>query len=262
MEATPPPPAPAAGPAPGVSWPRAPRSLPAGHGLAWWSEGWKIFTAAPVPWILVAIVLIAIHFVLSWIPLLGSIASAVLTPVLVGGLMLGCHGMAQGRPFDFMQLFDGFRSDRLVPLAILGAIMFGASLVVGLVVMALVFGAGAGAALGALGGSASAISGAALAGAGGAALLAVLVGLALVVACFLAFWFATPLVAVSRADAVEAIKGSFRASLANLPALLVFLLIFVVLALLASIPFGLGWLVLAPVAIGAVYASWREVYAD
>ena len=28
-------------------WPRAPRSLNAGRGAAWWSEGWRIFIASP-----------------------------------------------------------------------------------------------------------------------------------------------------------------------------------------------------------------------
>ncbi len=43
--------------------------------------------------------------------------------------------------------------------------------------------------------------------------------------------------------------------------LAVFVVIFVVLAILASIPFALGWLVLAPVAVGASYAAWREVFS-
>ena len=57
-------------------------------------------------------------------------------------------------------------------------------------------------------------------------------------------------------------KASFGASMRNFGAIIVALLIFLVLAVLASIPFGLGWLVLGPVAIGTYYASWREVFGE
>jgi len=33
-----------------------------------------------------------------------------------------------------------------------------------------------------------------------------------------------------------------------------------VFAILATIPFGLGWLVLAPVFAGSVYASYRDIF--
>jgi hypothetical protein len=38
----------------------------------------------------------------------------------------------------------------------------------------------------------------------------------------------------------------------------------VILALgfLASIPFGLGWLVLGPVILGSVYAAYRDIYFE
>ena len=32
------------------------------------------------------------------------------------------------------------------------------------------------------------------------------------------------------------------------------------LAIVASIPFGLGWILLAPVMAGSWYASWRETF--
>jgi hypothetical protein len=37
-------------------------------------------------------------------------------------------------------------------------------------------------------------------------------------------------------------------------------LIFMGLAIVASIPFLLGWLVLGPVIAGSWYASWRETF--
>ena len=92
---------------------------------------------------------------------------------------------------------------------------------------------------------------------------ALIPGALLAFALFLmAWWFAVPLVALNGAKPLDALKASFAASWANVGALLVYGLIFLVLAILASIPMGLGWLVLAPVATGASFASWREVFGD
>jgi uncharacterized membrane protein len=102
----------------------------------------------------------------------------------------------------------------------------------------------------------------AMAGMGAAAMVGSLIGLVIGVLFYLAWWYAPALVAINRAAPIDALKASFRASTANLGAMTVFLLVFVLLALVASIPFGLGWLVLGPVAFGAGYASWREVFGD
>jgi uncharacterized membrane protein len=44
--------------------------------------------------------------------------------------------------------------------------------------------------------------------------------------------------------------------------LLVFGLVYLVLAVVAAIPFGLGFLILFPVTICALYASYREVFGE
>ena len=63
-------------------------------------------------------------------------------------------------------------------------------------------------------------------------------------------------------EQIAALKASFDASWKNLGALAVFGLIFIGLAIVATIPFGLGWLVLLPVMFGGLYASWREVFGE
>jgi uncharacterized membrane protein len=132
-----------------------------------------------------------------------------------------------------------------------------------LLVGALVFGA-AGTAM--LGGMLAGHSGrgmaAAIAGISGAALFGALIALVIGALFLLAWWFAPALVTLNRAPPVEALKASFAASLANLGALTVFGLIGIGLAIVATLPMGLGWLVLAPVGVGAGYASWREVFGD
>jgi hypothetical protein len=247
-----------------AAWPREPRRLAAGRGLQWWGEGWRIFMAAPLPWLGIFVVMVLINLVLNWIPVIGSLASTVLVTIFVGGLLLGCHGLARGRALQFTDLFAAFQNDRLVPLTILGLIALAVGVVIMLVIGALVMGAGAAGMMTGTLASGDFGTGMAsgMAGMGAAGALGALVGLVVGVLFYLAWWFAPALVTLNRAAPVEALKASFRASTANLGAMVVFVLIFFVLAIVASIPFGLGWLVLGPVAIGAGYASWREVWGE
>jgi uncharacterized membrane protein len=43
---------------------------------------------------------------------------------------------------------------------------------------------------------------------------------------------------------------------------LVYGVVYVVAAIVASIPFGLGWIVLLPVLMLTVYVSYRDIYGD
>jgi uncharacterized membrane protein len=245
------------------SWPRVARSLTAGRGVAWWSEGWRVFTASPALWIGVVVTMVVIAILLNFIPFLGAIAQALLWPVFIGGLLLGCHALAQGRPLEFSHLFAGFQQGRTGPLVILGVLGLIVGIVFATLIMMLVFGAmGFSGMAGFLTGDPSAAMTSAMAGMGVAALLAVPVAVIAYIVFIMAWWFAPALVALNGADAIEAIKASFGASWKNIGALIVFLLLLLVLAIIATIPFGLGWLVLMPVMFGAMYASWREVFGE
>ncbi len=244
-------------------WPRTPRSLGAGRGAAWWGEGWRIFTASPALWIGIVVVMVLIAIALNFIPILGNIVQALLWPVFIAGLLLGCHALAQGRPLEFSHLFAGFQGGRVGPLLILGLIAFVVGLAFALVIMMLVFGAmGFSGMAGLMTGDPTAAMGSALAGMGIAALFAVPIALIGYALFMMAWWFAPALVTLNRADALVALKASFDASWKNLGALAVFGLIFIGLAIVASIPLGLGWLVLLPVMFGGLYASWREVFGE
>ena len=96
----PPPPVVPAAPsgAPPGSGKREPRILPAGQGAAWWSEGWQVFMAAPGMWIAVIVVFVLVMVAMAFVPVVGSIAESVLAPVFGGGIALGCHALAKGRP--------------------------------------------------------------------------------------------------------------------------------------------------------------------
>jgi uncharacterized membrane protein len=256
-------PSPAQPPVPAPGWPRAPRALSAGRGIEWWKEGWRIFLAAPMLWIGIVVVLVIIVMVVGFVPLLGQLAQAVLWPLFLGGLFLGCYAMARGSKLSFEYLFAGFKDGHAGGLVILGLIALAAGFLVLLVLGMFVFGAvGVSGLTGMLSGDPTAAMGTALAGAGVAALIAAPIVIVATILFMMAWWFATPLVVLNRAPAFEALATSFDAAWKNLGALVVFVLVYFVLAIVATIPFGLGWLVLGPVAVGASFASWREVFGE
>jgi len=226
------------------------RGVGAGRGWSWIAEGWGLFKEQPWMWILIWIALLLLLIVLNFIPLLGPIANAILWPVFSAGLVLGCRALAQGERLEFGHLFAGFR-ERLGTLAGVGGLTFVASFAIGAAVFL-----GMGVGLAALfGGAPSATPEAGL-----GFLLAMLVMLALMLPLFMAVWFAPALVVFHERGAVEAMKESFTGCLRNVVPFLVYGLVGLVLATLASIPFGLGWLVLGPVFVASIYAAYRDIY--
>jgi hypothetical protein len=257
--AAPPPGSPPPAPPPSAPGPREPRSLPAGAGVEFWGEAWRIFAAAPLPWILIVLIYVVISLALGWIPVVGGLVSTVLTPVFGGGVMLACHALARGEPLSPVNLFDGFREGRFMPLATLGLILLAITVVFTLVLIA-----GVVVTIGMHGLSTLAGEGDPMAvlRSGGlvAALVLLLIALTGAAVIAMAWWFAPALVALDAAEPVAALKLSFRACWTNLGALTIYGLVYIGLAVVASIPFGLGWLVLAPMTAGSCYASWRKIF--
>jgi uncharacterized membrane protein len=76
----------------------------------------------------------------------------------------------------------------------------------------------------------------------------------------MALWFAPALVVFHELGAVEAMKQSFTGCLRNIVPFLVYGVILIVPAFIASIPLGLGWLVLGPVTAASIYTAYRDIY--
>ncbi len=233
-----------------------PRVVDAARGVGWWSEAWTLFRRAPGMWILVVLVLIIGAALVSLVPFLGGLAVALLTPVVLGGVLMAARKVEQGGALAFGDAFAGFR-EKFEPLLVLGGLTLAASIVIGIVVM--IFGVGAFA--GMAGGLASGRTGAILAGVGSAlVMLLVLLGLGLVLT--MALWFAPSLVVFRGTPALQAVQASFAACLRNFLPMLVYSLLYLLAAVVASIPFGLGWLVLAPLVLLTMYTSYRDVFPD
>jgi uncharacterized membrane protein len=76
----------------------------------------------------------------------------------------------------------------------------------------------------------------------------------------MAIWFAPILVALNDMSAVAAMKRSFSGCLRNVLPFLVYGIVMFILAIIATIPIGLGWLLLMPTLICATYVSYREIF--
>lgn len=233
-----------------------PRSVEAGRALAWWTEAWPLFTRAALMGIVLLLALLVIYVGIGWIPVLGGLAASLATPVFAGSLMLAARKVDGGGALEIGDLVAGFR-DRLGPLLVLGALLLLVSIALGAIAALLGFGAF----LGAVAGGVAERPGAVLA-ALATGLLALAVVLALLVPVAMAFWFAPALVALRDVAPVQALKSSFSACLKNILPLLVYGVLYLVAATVASIPFGLGWILLLPLLVLTVYTSFRDIYGE
>jgi len=226
------------------------------RGWGWYGNGWRFFMRNPGIWILLVVIYMAISVVLGLIPLLGGLINALLGPALFGGLLYGCARLEAGEPLEVAHLFQAFRdSGRTGPMLVLGAITLAGALLALLLGGGLMFGGMYGTHM--MGEGGPAMSAGALSGLG---LLGLLVILAINLVVAMALFYATPLVMLEGMAPVDAMKTSISGCLRNIVPLLLFGILFIVLAFLAAIPLALGFLVLIPVGVGAVYQSYREVY--
>lgn len=229
----------------------------AGRGANWLLDGFGYFRRSALAWIGVTILFFIISIVLSRVPL-GTIALQVLTPAFVAGLLLGCKTQDEGGSLEVRHLFSGF-SVSPGQLFLVGAVSVACTLVM-LFVMLLSFVA-VGVQISTLlefsrTGQIMEITANPL-----ALLLPVLIGLAVSVPLIMVLWFAPALIVLANLNAGQALKESFTACLINFVPLLVYGIVGFVLAILASIPLGLGWLILIPMIFASIYIAYKDIFS-
>ncbi len=233
-----------------------PHTVPAAHGWQWITGGWGHFKQNPLPWIGAIVVWFILIIIASLIPLLGPLAVNLLMPVIIAGFLIGAEAQREGESFEFRHLFAGFSTNpgRLILVGLLYLVgTFVVMLVVGVVVGGSLF-----ATMGQMqGGQASPEMAAAMLG---PMVFASLLAMALMVPLIMAYWFAPALVAFEDLGAFEAIVLSFKACLKNVLPFLVYGIVTFGLVILAALPLGLGFLVLSPVMIAAMYVSYRDIF--
>ena len=229
------------------------RAVDTGRGWEWIAEGFALFKKQPGTWILILIVLIVCSVVISLVPFIGTLANLLLMQVFMGGVMLGCRALDSGENFEVGCVFAGFKQNTsdLVVLGLLALVGWIIAFIPAILIM------GGGAFMAMMRGGGHMANFGAL---GLTFLLAMLVGLALALPVYMALWFAPSLIVFNNLKPVDAMKASFLACLKNVVPFLLYGIILIVLCVVATIPLGLGFLVLGPVAIASIYAGYRDIF--
>lgn len=222
------------------------RNVDAGAGWRWIAGGWRLFTRNPFAWIGALLVWYFIMIIANFIPFIGPIAVNILTPVFTAGFMLGASEQRANGNFTVGHLFAGFSTEfgKLVQVGLLT--LAGGTLLVLVVVL---FGFGA-IINHANDGGPSPVS----------ILLLVFVATILMALMAMAFLFVPMLVVFDGQGPIEGIKLSFAACWKNAMPFLVYGAVIVGMAVVAIIPIGLGFIVLAPVITASLYVSYRSIF--
>ena len=203
---------------------------------AWLRLGWNVFMIKPGVWVAAALIAIAgflVPMAAGWI---GVLLAILLAPVLAAGLLAMCRRAIDEEVVELSDLAAGFIT-RTGSLITLGLIYWVAVLIIALV-MLLPFGGHLGATVGGLMWFGLI--------AAGVLFLALLLWLLTILLCMV-MGFASALILFNGMPPIKACKASFRASMKNIPPLLILGMIASILSFLAMLPFGLGFLVLVPV---------------
>jgi uncharacterized membrane protein len=227
------------------------KQVPIGNAWAWIVSGFYLFKANPLMWIILFVIYLAIIVPISLIPVVGSILSTLLAPVFAAGLMWGCKAVAEQQDLEINHLFAGFKQNTAQLIAVGGAYMVGLLLIAVMVVLALdketidVL---------MLGKTVSPEQASTM-------LLPMLVAMLFLLPLLMAYWFAPVLVGLNHLSAKQAMLLSFIACLRNILPFLLYGLIFMLLLMLAIIPFGLGLLLVVPMMMTSLYTSYVDVFS-
>lgn len=229
-----------------------PQACPAGRGMGWISDGFRLFLASPGIWIVNFIIFSVITLVLGVIPLISLIGN-ILGPIFTAGLLFGARALDEHGELKVEHLFAGF-SENGGKLAGLGALTIAMAMGVALLVVLLFFMF--------VGTAALTEPAADPAQWGMSVVLMVLVVLALTVPILMAYWFAPALIVFHDMGVFAALKLSFVGCLRNMLPFFVYGLVMTLAMVVAVIPLLLGLLVLVPVIFGSMYVSYRDIFTE
>ncbi len=232
------------------------RQTSAKQGWQWIVNGFYLFFKAPLAWVLSCFVLLLIAATLALIPMVGQFFFTLLSPLFLAGLMIGCRALERGEKLEIAYLFAGFRQNPVPLITVGGIYLVGQVLILGVAIM--------------LGGgtlmelliNGKRVDENELRGVMSGGLTAVMVALGLSIPLMMAAWFAPLLVAFKDMPAVAAMKLSFLACIKNIIPLQLYTITMVVLAVIAAMPYGLGFFLLVPVLFASLYASYEDIFVE
>lgn len=216
--------------------------------IQWFKQGWQVFMSNPATWALMGLLFGVIVLVSSMLPFLGGVILNLLVPILTAGMLQAVKNSQAGTPIEITDVFSFFKDEpKRNQLLIVGALMLGAGLVAA--VLSTLF---IGNAI-----QVDELTGMPSFNLGLSALLFMFV---VVIFLGMLFTYAPALVIFEGMSAVDAVKGSLQGTLANVLPFVVFVLFYAALSFVAAIPFMLGFLVLIPVMMAAVYAAYKDIF--
>lgn len=226
-----------------------PSIVGAGRGAGWLFDGFEYFKRHAGNWIAICIIGFVLMIVLNIIPIVNMLAGF-LTSVWVGGIMIGCKSIYDGKGLDIGHLFAGFQN-KLGSLLGLSAIVMLASLGVMAITLGSLF-------MAVFTGDTSSVS----ADDAMKMVLGMLIALALLLPLYMAAWFAPCLILFGDKGVFTAMKLSFVACLKNFVPFLLYGIVMMFLVFVASIPLGLGMLVVGPMIFASVFIGFKEIFID
>ena len=226
------------------------------YGWMWLKQGLWLFKRNPFLWMFLTSILVVGMVGITMLPVLGQLALSVLFPAFFAGFMLGCHALAEEKPLEPTHLFAGFRlhGTPLISLGVIGTVL--KLIIVGLLLL------GGGSELLHLiaSGQQPPNPEQALEHAFRQAGVTLPIVLILSMVLQTAIPFAVMLIVFRAAPPLPALLAALRAVLLNLLPLLVYGLMILPFAVLASLPYMLGWIVLLPILITSQYAIYRDMF--
>lgn len=223
------------------------RVVEPGAGFDWLRQGWVLFGAYPGRWLGQSLLCLSVLGLAASLPGLGVGLALCALPFCCVGMLAACQRAARGEAPRLDDLLTSWRARRAALMRLgLGFCLGGA-------LLALPHAWRVAAAPAAFG----------LAELGrwlGGFLLDALLVVVLSLPLAMAFCFAPALVAFQRMAPWAALKASGAACLKNWRAFLVCGGLLAMLACVAVLSLGLGFLVLIPVACGALHAAYRDIF--
>lgn len=231
------------------------KKVPASHGWQWIKTGFNLFKSNPGMWMVLFIIYFIIAFTMTLVPYIGQVALNLIAPVFLAGFMMGCRALENKQDLEINHLFAAFKSHASPLISIGGIYLVGIILVVGVVLL-----------LGVDQDALKQVSDVenmpdeAKLVLVTAFMKPLMIILLLLTPLMMAYWFAPVLVIFKNQSPTDAMMCSFKACLTNLIPFSVYGLISMLLLMLASVPYGLGLLLIVPVMMASIYASYQDIF--
>ncbi len=236
-----------------------PKRLPTAYGLRWLEQGLLLYKKAPIQWVSIFLVWLALHLLLSSHVLL-TFFLYFLAPVLTGGVMLTCDKLIKDNTIVVTDLFSSFAEhgrelSRIGAYYLLGLIAIAILLFLfGVIVSSIAkfMGLDVQMWLSSILNDEWRLR----------VFLMVIISLSLLctIPLFMALWFSPALVVFQKIAAKEAMILSYYACLYNIRPFTYYGVIVSVLLIVAILPFMLGLLILIPVIWGSIYVAYQDIF--